>query len=352
LPLVERMRLTDVHGLKIDAVPVALMHLLQPVDRPAEGRSREAAEDEDLRPAGIRPEQRHLRAAVERGQHPRGREVADLQVALAALVVADHPDDVARADLHHHHRRGEHDNAHDRQENLFQHRICAYHKPMESMPVMLAPPPRRVPLSLSLLNVFNGFAQIGWFVFGFGMIFAWVFLGNADFSFLTFRGPHAQSTGRVTSVEATGASQNEQPITANHYEFSVAGSRFSGTSYSNGSPNNAGDEVTVEYDEQHPERSRIAGMRRGQFSAGVMLVLIFPFIGAVFVAFATLAGFRRNHLLRNGLLSTGKLLGRERTNVTVNKRPVWKLTFEYVARDGQRHEATASTTDTTRLEDE
>jgi len=223
---------------------------------------------------------------------------------------------------------------------------------MESMPVMLAPPPRRVPLSLSLLNVFNGFAQIGWFVFGFGMIFAWVFLGNADFSFLTFRGPHAQSTGRVTSVEATGASQNEQPITANHYEFSVAGSRFSGTSYSNGSPNNAGDEVTVEYDEQHPERSRIAGMRRGQFSAGVMLVLIFPFIGAVFVAFATLAGFRRNHLLRNGLLSTGKLLGRERTNVTVNKRPVWKLTFEYVARDGQRHEATASTTDTTRLEDE
>src|SRR6185436_13876998 len=37
---------------------------------------------------------------------------------------------------------------------------------------------------------------------------------------------------------------------------------------------------------------------------------------------------------------------------TVNDRPVWKLTFEYVARDGQRHEATASTTDTARLEDE
>jgi len=223
---------------------------------------------------------------------------------------------------------------------------------MQSMPVMLTPPPRRVPLSLSLVNVFNGFAQIGWFVFGFGMIFAWVFLGNADFSFLTFRGPHAQSTGRVTKVEATGSSQNDQAITANHYEFSVAGSRFSGTSYTNTDSKSAGDEVTVEYDEQHPERSRIAGMRRGQFGPMVMLVLIFPFIGALFVLFATLTGFRRNHLLRYGLLSTGKLLGRERTNVTVNDRPVWKLTFEFIGRDGQRHEATASTTDTARLEDE
>jgi len=223
---------------------------------------------------------------------------------------------------------------------------------MEAMPVMLAPPPRRVPLSLMLVNLFNLFAQIGWFVFGFGMIFAWVFLGNADFSFVTFRGPHAQSTGRVTSVEATGSSQNDQAITANHYEFSVAGSRFSGTSYTNTDSKSAGDEVTIEYDEKHPERSRIAGMRRGQFGPLVMLVLIFPFIGALFIVFATLSGFRRNHLLRHGLLSTGKLLGRERTNVTVNDRPVWKLTFEYLARDGQRHEATASTTDTARLEDE
>lgn len=223
---------------------------------------------------------------------------------------------------------------------------------MQTTPVMLAPPPRRVPLSLSLVNVFNLFAQIGWFVFGFGMIFAWVFLGNADFSFLTFRGPHAERYGRVTSVENTGASENEQPVVAHHYEFSVAGSRYSGTSYTTGGSKSAGDQVTVEYDEDDPDRSRIAGMRRGQFSPLVMLVLIFPFIGAVFIVFATLSGFRRNHLLRYGLLATGKLLGRERTNVTVNDQPVWKLTFEYVARDGRRHEASASSTDTSRLEDD
>jgi len=220
------------------------------------------------------------------------------------------------------------------------------------MPVMLAPPPRRVPLSLRLLNVFNGFAQIGWVVFGFGMIFGWLFVGNADFSVLTFRGPHAQSAGRVTSVEPTGASVNRQRVMAHHYEFSVAGSTVRGTSYTNGESRSAGDAVTIEYDADHPERSRIEGMRRAQFTPAVGFVLIFPFIGAVLVFFATRIGLRRNQLLRQGILADGKLLGRDRTNVVVNGQPVWALTFEFTARDGQRHEAVARTTYTARLEDE
>jgi len=223
---------------------------------------------------------------------------------------------------------------------------------MQSMSVMLAPPPRPVPLSLMLVNLFNLIAQIGWFVFGFGMIFAWAFAGNADFSSLTFRGEHARATGHVTSVENTGASENNSPVVAHHYEFSVDGTRFNGTSYTTGGSTSEGEEVTVEYDEGNPERSRIEGMRRAQFGPMVTLVLIFPLIGVLLVAFATRSGFRRNHLLRHGLLSSGKLLGRERTNMTVNNRPVWKLTFEFTDRNGQRHEATANTTDTDRLEDE
>lgn len=223
---------------------------------------------------------------------------------------------------------------------------------MQNLPVMLAPPPRRVPLSIALVNVFNLFAQIGWFVFGFGMIFAWLFMGHADFSAITFRGPHAQSHGRVTRVEETGASQNETPVIANHYEFSVAGTRYQGTSYSSGGRRSAGEEVTIEYDEDNPERSRIEGMRRAQFSPVVSFVAIFPFIGFLFILFATLSGLKRNRLLRHGILGSGTLLGREPTNVTINDQRVWKLTFEFTARDGQRHEATANVTDTSRLQDE
>jgi hypothetical protein len=223
---------------------------------------------------------------------------------------------------------------------------------MQNLPVMLAPPPRQVPLSLALLNIFGLFSQISWAVFGFGMIFAWAFVGHADFSFITFRGPHAEKTARVTRVAATGASVNDRTVIANHYEYSVDGVHYTGTSYSVGEGPNEGAQVTIEYDEDHPERSRISGMRRAQFGPGLIFVGILPLAGLLLVAFATRSGLRRTKLLRDGMLTTGKLLGRERTNVTINDRPVWKLTFEFTARDGQRHEATASTTDTKRLEDE
>lgn len=223
---------------------------------------------------------------------------------------------------------------------------------MQNMPVMLAPPPRRVPLSLTIVNLFNVITQIGWFVFGFGMIFAWVFIGNADFSSITFRGTHPVARGKVTRISETGASIGHRPVIANHYEFSVAGTRYDGTSYSTGDAKSAGDEVKIEYDEGNPERSRIEGQRRAQFGPGLVFVGIFPLIGFLILAFATRSGLRRNQLLRDGLLASGTLIGRERTNVTVNNRPVWKLVFEFTGRDGQRHEASANVTDTDRLEDD
>ena len=127
------------------------------------------------------------------------------------------------------------------------------------------PPPRPVPLSLRILNFFNVGAQIGWFVFGFGMIFFVVFGTNADLSVLTVREPDGHAVGRVTRIEETGASENHQRVEAAHYEFSVAGRLFTGKSYSTGGSPATGANVTIEYDEDNPERSRIAGMRRAMF---------------------------------------------------------------------------------------
>jgi transcriptional antiterminator Rof (Rho-off) len=212
--------------------------------------------------------------------------------------------------------------------------------------------PRRVPLSLQIVNFFNGFSQIGWLVFGFGMIFFWVFALNGDFSFITFRGAHETVDGRVTSVNNTGASVNRVNVKANHYEYSVAGTLLSGTSYSNGERVSPGESVTVEYDEDHPSRSRIEGMRRAMFGPGVAMVSLFPLIGLLMLIPATLTGMKRNRLLREGIFTTGKLISKEPTNVTINHRPLFELRFEFTARDGRRFEAKARTTDTRRLEDE
>ena len=220
------------------------------------------------------------------------------------------------------------------------------------MPTHFTAPPRHVPLSLAVLNVFNGISQIGWFVFGFGMIFFWAFVGNADFSFVTFRGDIAEGVGKVTAVEATGASENDTQIMANHYEYSVAGQRFTGTSYTKGGGATAGEEVKIQYAAANPARSRIAGMRTGQFGPFVMFVTIFPLIGFVILYFAMKSGIKRSHLLRNGIFTTGTLIDKEPTNVTVNDRRVYELTFEFTARDGRKAQAKARSTDTSRLEDE
>lgn len=221
-----------------------------------------------------------------------------------------------------------------------------------NMTMQFAPPPRRVPISLQLANVFNGVSQFGWIFFGFGMIFFWVFVGHADFSVITFRGDIVETTGKVVRVEETGASENEETVMANHYEYSVAGQRLSGTSYTTGSAAAAGEDVTVEFVEGNPLRSRIAGMRRAQFGPWISFVAIFPLVGLIILYFAMKSGWRRARLLRNGLLATGKLIGKEATNMTVNDRRVYELTFEFRARDGRRCEAKARTSDTSRLEDD
>ncbi|HEX2834281.1 MAG TPA: DUF3592 domain-containing protein [Thermoanaerobaculia bacterium] len=216
----------------------------------------------------------------------------------------------------------------------------------------LAPPPRPVPLSLRVLNIFNAGAVFGWLFFAFGMIFVWAFGANADFSFLTFAGQHPRVQGRVTQVENTNASENKQRITANHYQFSVAGKSFTGKSYSTGGQLEQDDDVTIEYDENNPARSRIAGMRRAMFGPWVSFVILFPLVGAVIAFFSMRGGPRRNRLLREGLLTTGKLVSKTATNMTVNNRRVYELTFEFVARDGRRGQASARTSLVERLQDE
>jgi hypothetical protein len=213
-------------------------------------------------------------------------------------------------------------------------------------------PPRRVPLSLRIVNFFNGWAQVGWGVFGFGMIFFWIFGASADFSAITFRDPEGRAPGYVTKVEETGASENEQAISASHYQYSVAGELFQGKSYTTGGSPAVGEEVTVEYDPDTPRRSRIAGMRRAMFGPWAAIVVIFPAIGLVFLIPGMLSGRKRNHLLRNGMLTTGKAIDRRPTNVRINQQPLWEVVFEFHDRNGQRRECCARAVDTTRLEDE
>lgn len=220
--------------------------------------------------------------------------------------------------------------------------------------------PRSIPLSTRLVVVLGGgMSFFGWFFFAFGMIFVWVFAGNADWSSVFyFHGPMQRTPGQVTGSRETGFSEGGgkhrrgTPIYELKYHFHLNGVNYEGTSYKRGSDKTAGDAVSVEFPVGRPEWSRIVGARRAPFGLAAAFVFIFPAIGLGMVLPGIWRGLRGLRLLAHGELATGKLIRKTPTNVKVNDLPVYKLVFQFTDALGQVREVTTKTHQTERLEDD
>jgi len=211
--------------------------------------------------------------------------------------------------------------------------------------------PREVPLLVRLRLLFGGSAsQAGWFFLGFGMIFFWVFVCNADLtSWTRFRGPLATVEGIVTDSRDTGASEGGSkgsrgtPIYENEFKFVVNAREYQGVSYATGRQMRARQKVTVEYVPGKPEFARIRGMRASEFGPEVLLVTIFPLAGLGMVVASLKKGLKACDLLAHGVQTTGNQISKEPTNAKVNKREVYKFTFSFKTADGENHAAVSRT---------
>lgn len=225
---------------------------------------------------------------------------------------------------------------------------------------VLRRPPRPVPFSTRLVVLFGGaFASFGWFFFAFGMVFTWVFAGNADWaSAFLFRGPRESVTGRVTASEPTSFSEGGDkhrkgtPVFASRYAFQFGGRDYEGVSYRTGGGPAVGGAVTVEFPAGQPACSRIAGMRRAPLGLGALFVLIFPAVGLGSILPGLWRGRNSIRLLARGVIAQGRLIDKQPTNVSINKQPVFKLTFEFMDASRQSRRAVVKTEQTRRLEDD
>jgi hypothetical protein len=216
-------------------------------------------------------------------------------------------------------------------------------------------PPRTVPLCTWLTVLFGGILQqIGWFIFGFGMIFFYVFGLEADLSGLWMRLMDTrQATGVITSIEDTNASENDAPVYAVNYRYVAAnGMKVESTAYSTGYYPEVGQRVAVRYLRGNPEVSRVEGMRRTTFGPGAIFVVIFPLVGAALAFFGLLEGIRASRLLGIGRLAFGKLTSVAGTNTTINNRQVMAMTLSFRAHDGAEYEVTSKTSEPENLDDQ
>ena len=219
----------------------------------------------------------------------------------------------------------------------------------------LAPPPRSLPPTLTIQVLFGTFlAQFGWAFVAFGMIFVWAFdAGGAVSEWLAFRGDLATASGTVTGWDRTNTSVNEQPVYTTSYTFRTPDGRdIPGTSYASGRWLESGTEVTVEYVDTDPTRSRISGMRTSVGGGIVLLVFLFPVIGAA-LALGDLARRRSAlRLLRHGTMTRGVFDTMEATSTRINEQPVMAITFRFEDEYGTEHTAVAKSHQTARLRDE
>jgi hypothetical protein len=229
-----------------------------------------------------------------------------------------------------------------------------------TLPV-LSRSPRAVPLSTRLVVLFGGpLSTFGWFFFSFGMLLFWLLGWNADWTApVLFRGPLQTASGRVTASEKTrfseGGGKHGQgtPVYRHRYRFTFNGTEYQDVSYcTGGSPERAGDTVTVEFPESRPARSRLRGMRRAPLSLIAGFVLVFLAAGLLAVMPGILLGRKSIRLLSRGELAQGRRLKKEATRMEENKRTVYKLTFEFTDALGQTRPCVIKTSRLERLEDD
>ncbi len=210
--------------------------------------------------------------------------------------------------------------------------------------------PRSVVLRLFLSGTRN---QISWLVLGIGMCLGWVVIFNVDLSFVYYRGTIELVTGTITDSSETNMSINEESVVVNSYRFITADGRsFEDFSYATGRWHSKGNKVTIEYPKGKPHLSRIQGMRRKLFGTYGILFAIVPAVGVGLLYFSMRKALKIKHLLQDGRLTTGTLVDKEETNVSINDDPVYKLTFAFTADDGREHHVVHRTHKTEALEDE
>jgi len=200
---------------------------------------------------------------------------------------------------------------------------------------------------------FGGVMNVmGYLFLLFGLVFVWAFdLPGTIEGFINFQGELAEVDGEVTAIHETSMYENDFMVYEIQFKYNeLNGSMYENLSYSVNAPA-VGEKVIVEYNVDNPYYSRIQGLRFTEAPIWISFILIFPLTGLIIVLFGLAKGSVAAHLVRAGELTEGVLKSKTITPVRINNQPVYKLTFEFKARDGQQHQCVSKTHLPHKLED-
>lgn len=195
--------------------------------------------------------------------------------------------------------------------------------------------------------------QIGWFV----ALFSGFFVGGIALKTnllepFQYSGSLSSVSGVVieimeTGVTVGGSQHSKRPIVGYRYEFESGGLKYQGISYSDKEAPAVGAAVTVDFKKPDPTVSKIHGMQVSPVAwyAG-WIILIFPLVALTMIYFGMKKGRQYCALLSSGILTRGKMAGRNSTSIKINNRPLYEYLFDFAAQNGRKYQAKVRTTDT------
>lgn len=204
----------------------------------------------------------------------------------------------------------------------------------------LTPPPRPIPPRLACRAMLGLTGVLGAIFLLFSMPFVWILTWGSDpIDDVRLALSTETAQGVITRVSATHSSENDVTVYRYGFSFQVRdGGSFTGESYYAGKRWSAEERVTIEYVPSDPSVARIKGARRATMPVWVvLLVLIFPMIGAAFFISSNVRGWRQVRLLRHGELAQADIVSERATNTSINDVPVMAYVYEFPASDGESY---------------
>lgn len=205
------------------------------------------------------------------------------------------------------------------------------------------PMKRRIPQSAKMSLLINGnYGLIALLIFFIGMVMGLNFLSTLDFDeFVYLRGETEVGKGEVLDVFETNTSIDDVSIYGYDYVFHSPTQDFYWTSYRVGFRYDVGDKVDIEYSSERPYVNRIKGMTNNAGSG--WFASIPTVIGLIWIVVNYFIGARKVDIIAHGELTKGSLTAKEATSMSINDSTVYRLTYQFKAKEGQSYQITTST---------
>lgn len=195
---------------------------------------------------------------------------------------------------------------------------------------------KRIQSHLAYLNTESLF---GWVLLAFGLPFFVIAISSFSYeSFITNWDTAKSVNGVISNVEESALGENGFSIYTNEYEYEIETTVFRGIGYSRGNRFNQGDTVTVMYQEDNHQISRIKGMRKSPWGLASLLTILFPLLGIYFLYKGIAWGKDKSKAVLNGVMTKSRVSKSVKTNTQTNEDALFKHYIEFEDLNRKRHE--------------